>query len=214
VAETLRTDIAEPPRFMRELPIFRGYPVPWFVEWIKGEPEFRAISAIKMHTAINERRCWVCGGRLFEELVFVIGPMCSINRISGEPPCHRECARYAAINCPFLSRPQMTRRTNDLPQNIVWSDDHHPRNPGASAVWFTRRYKLIQNGNSVLFHIGKPFRVEWYAQGREATRAEVIEALEKGIPIIEDDLRSRGVEEGGWKQFAKGIEEARATLPR
>lgn len=29
-------------------------------------------------------------------MTFVVGPMCELNRISGEPPSHRECAEFSA----------------------------------------------------------------------------------------------------------------------
>ena len=116
VDHQLRHDIAEPPRFMCPLPIDkRGYPVPAFVEWINGEPEFRAMNPRFLVKAINQRLCWTCGQPLYGEEVFVIGPMCAVNRISSEPPSHRECALYAALNCPFLSKPQMVRRKDGLP---------------------------------------------------------------------------------------------------
>jgi len=119
VAHQLRQDVQTPPSFMQHLPIDkRGYPVPWFVEWIKGEPEFRAMDPRRLVKAINQRLCWTCGKLLFQEEVFVIGPMCAVNRISSEPPSHRECALYAATNCPFLSKPQMVRRKDGLPADF------------------------------------------------------------------------------------------------
>lgn len=70
----LRGDIAAPPKFMEHLPIDkRGYPVPWFVRWIDGEPEFRAMNPHKFHRAIEDKLCWICGGKLFGEQVFCIG---------------------------------------------------------------------------------------------------------------------------------------------
>ena len=63
------------PERMRHLKIDkRGYPVPWFVAWVNGEPEFRAMDADKWKRAVRDSRCWVCGGSLYQqELCFVIG---------------------------------------------------------------------------------------------------------------------------------------------
>ena len=68
------------PHGVKNLPVdpIRGYPVPWFVGWIDGKPEFRCMDPAKLKLAITERRCWVCGERLDNRATFVIGPM---------PPC-------------------------------------------------------------------------------------------------------------------------------
>jgi len=129
--------IAEPmkpleplPDRMKSLPVHRGYPVPWFVEWIDGVPEFRAMDFSKWQRAIRDKLCWVCGTPLEKKFVtFVAGPMCGINRTSAEPPCHLICAQWSARNCPFLSKPQMTRRENDLPEGGVVGGVAMPADP-------------------------------------------------------------------------------------
>jgi hypothetical protein len=191
----LRPDIEPPPRFMQELPIDkRGYPIPWFVDYLNGEPEFRAMDPRKFRRAINERLCWTCGNKLFGEEIFVIGPMCAVSRISSEPPNHRECGIYAAKNCPFLSKPQMHRRTDEeidkikVPSPGIMIE----RNPGVSLLWYTRRHALLTVRNcppavdGILFKLGWPFKLEWYCRGRTATRAEILESLESGLPILRD----------------------------
>ena len=53
------------PLSMQALPIDRrGFPVPWFVSWEDGEPDFRVIGRGKIVQAVKQRRCWVCGGKL------------------------------------------------------------------------------------------------------------------------------------------------------
>jgi hypothetical protein len=193
----LRHDVQPPPKFMENLAIDkRGFPVPWFVDWINGEPEFRAMDMRKFRLAINRRLCWTCGNKLRDdEEVFVIGPMCAVNRISSEPPSHRECARYAALNCPFLSKPHMHRREDETfrtakkPSAGIMVE----RNPGATLLWFTRRHNLINSparpgiaNPGILFQIGKPFATEWYANGRTATRAEVMASIESGLPLLRE----------------------------
>jgi hypothetical protein len=186
----------EPPHFMKNLAIDkkRGFIVPWFVDWINGEPEFRAMDMQKFRKAINKRLCWVCGNPLYSENVFVIGPMCAVNRISSEPPNHRECAVYSAKVCPFLSRPHMVRRTDG-----TFEEAKKPaagvmvsRNPGVTLLWYTRRYTLLNikgragAGDGVLFQLGRAFKLEWYCKGRTATREEIMESIESGLPIIRE----------------------------
>jgi hypothetical protein len=106
------------PDRIRNLPVDeRGYPVPWFVDWIDGKPEFRAMDGRKFDRCINEKLCWVCGERLKKHVAFVIGPMCTITRTSAEPPSHLDCAEWSVKACPFLSKPQMKRREDDLINN-------------------------------------------------------------------------------------------------
>lgn len=188
--KTTRHDVEQPPLFMQQLPIDkRGYPVPWFVEWVAGEPEFRAMSPAKLYAAINRKLCWVCGSPLFEEKIFVIGPMCAVNRISSEPPSHRPCAIYSARNCPFLTRPQMIRRKDGLeikPSPGVMIE----RNPGVILLWYTRSYTVFNSPRrgpanpGILFELGRAFKTEWYREGRPATRAEVLASIESGLPLL------------------------------
>lgn len=198
VQHPLRPGLPPLPKRIAALPRDkRGYPVPWFVQWIHGEPEFRIADRRKVPLCINERRCWTCGEPIGRELTFVLGPMCSINRISAEPASHAECALFAVQACPFLSRPEMVRRENGLPPQAAL--DNGPgvaiaRNPGAIALWATRDYTLVRDQGGVLFRVGEPLRVRWFAEGRAATRAEVEHSIETGLPILQEMAESQGVE--------------------
>jgi len=167
----------------------RGYPVPWFVSWIDGKPEFRAADGRKLRQAIREGLCWVCGAALGGFRSFVLGPMCTINRLSAEPPCHRECADFSALACPFLTKPRMVRRENDRPADV-----RNPpggfleHNPGACAVWTARRdgYHTERHGGGVLFRlVAEPTSVDWFTEGRHATRDEIESAILRGLPKLE-----------------------------
>src|SRR5262245_12522773 len=166
------------PERMSKLPLDpqRGVPVPWFVAWVDGKPEFRAADGSKFVRAIREMRCWVCGYRLGVHLSFVVGPMCLVNMTTSEPPCHKECAEWSAQNCPFLTRPRMVRRDENLPAGWVPpAGEGLDRNPGVAAVYTARDYKLFPDGRG-----GKLIRmpeehtsISWWSEGREATREEI-----------------------------------------
>lgn len=180
--ESLLSDL---PLRMHLLPLDpeRNVPVPWFVAWREGKPEFRAMDPGKFERAIKERLCWVCGRKLGVNLCFVAGPMCGINRTSSEPPSHVECGRWSARNCPFLANPQMVRRplegaTDPAGFAIM-------RNPGVVMLWITRAYEVFRVDNGVLIQMGTPERVEWWCEGRTATRAEVDESIDEGLPNLE-----------------------------
>lgn len=189
---TIREFAGGVPERIKVLPLDeRGYPIPKFVEWIDGKPDFRIMSAKHLQACIRQNRCWICGEPMGVHKVFVIGPMCCVNRVSAEPPSHFECARFAALNCPFLSKPLAKRRdTSDV---NGWSAGFMiERNPGVSALWFTRRYRPFKDGDGVLFDIGEAERVEFYSHGRRARIEEIRESVTTGLPFLENAARSEG----------------------
>lgn len=182
-------DVAKPPRIAR-LPVNdAGYPVPWFVATIKGVPDFRVIAPGKLRAAIDERRCWVCGERMKgPTTAFLIGPMCAVNRNTAEPGCHRECAVYSAQACPFLVNPRKRRRQGNKPETVNPAGYMIERNPGVALVWITRSWEQYDDGRGgTLFRLtGSPVRLLWFAEGRPATRDEVLHSIETGLPLLAD----------------------------
>ena len=173
----------------------RGYVIPWFVDRRAdkdGEPDFRVADSRKHKVAIRERRCWVCGLPIRNpEFAFVAGPMCGINRASSEPPCHIECARWSAKACPFLSFPKRVRDEVGLPENRTIAGVAIKRNPGVVMVWICRNYQTYRAGG-LMFEIGEPSAVEWFAEGRTATRDEVLQSIATGIPILVKEANKEG----------------------
>jgi hypothetical protein len=188
MTEQLRSDLEPLPIRLKNLPVYRGYPVPWFVQWMENRdgrfPEFRAMDFNKFKLAIRMKLCWVCGEPLGRFMTFVAGPMCGINRTSAEPPCHLECAEWSARNCPFLSKPQMERRDGGMEGE---SAGHMiRRNPGVTLLWTTRGYSLFSDGaGGVLLQMGEPTSLQWFAMGKPATRAQVEESIRTGLPHLE-----------------------------
>jgi hypothetical protein len=212
--QELRSDLESLPERMKGLPVDeRGYCVPWFVDWLDGKPEFRAMDLRKFVRAIREKLCWVCGQRLGIHMCFVAGPMCGINRTSSEPPSHVECAQWSARNCPFLSNPQMVRREDE---QISKATDNVAgfmlsRNPGVVMLWKTRIYDIFDDGRGgKLIQMGEPESVEWLACGRSATRAEVIASIDSGLPNLEALART---ERGGLEALAKAQKRFDKWLP-
>lgn len=186
IMTTYRDDLPELPARLRRLPLSaKGYPVPFFVAWIDGEPDFRIADPDKLKRCVRENRCWICGEPLGRYKAFVLGPMCTVNRIANEPPSHLDCARYAAQACPFLTRPRAQRRTANLTE-----DRSMPpgvaimRNPGAVAVWITTSWELMRAPGGFLFQIGDPHAVYWYANGAPASLDDVRESFESGVEIL------------------------------
>jgi hypothetical protein len=186
-------DIPLPARLAHRPVNDRGFPVPWFVSRIDGKWDFVNVDPRKIGEAYRKKTCWLCGEPLGRFFAFVIGPMCSINRVSSEPPSHRECAEYAVRVCPFLTRPNAKRNekahlgiAEDIPGDAI------QHNPGASLIWVTRSFKPFRAGNGYLFEVGEPREVAWFAEGRTATRAEIDAAIAKGLPLLRREAEREG----------------------
>lgn len=205
------------PESMRLLPRDeRGYPVPWFVPFVEGKPEFRAMDAQKFATALRGNLCWVCGTKMGTTKAFVAGPMCGINRTSAELPCHLACAIWSAKNCPFLTNPRQVRREDDVltVQNMreKAAGLAIARNPGVVMIWITRSFEVFNDGHGKpLIHMGEPDSVLWFACGREATRAEVQESIDTGLPILEAAART---EHGGLEALNRYVVRFQRYLPK
>jgi hypothetical protein len=229
---TLHPNLPQLPERMKKLPVdARGYPVPWFVQWFQpdgspagidprpGEyPDFRVVDSRKRVLAIKRKTCWVCGEALGRYMAFVIGPMCAINRISSEPPSHLECATFSATGCPFLTKPHVVRRENDLPEKM----EDAPgigllRNPGVALVWITRSYRTVPapaapGVGEFLVKVGDPEQVFWYCEGRAATRAEVMASIEGGLPSLMAAAAVDGPE--GIAAAQKCVQDMQYLLPQ
>ena len=204
------------PLRMAHLPVDdRGYPVPWFVAWVDGKPEFRAMDPKKYVRALREKLCWVCGNQLGVHVCFVAGPMCGINRTSSEPPSHLECARWSARNCPFLSNPRQVRREDEVINNANLRENAPgcalTRNPGVAMLWITRQFEVFNDGKGgMLIQMGEPEGVEWYAYGRPATRQEVQASIDSGLPNLEAIARTQ---EGAMEELRKYVARFQQYLP-
>jgi hypothetical protein len=202
------------PDRIKRLPISpTGFYVPWFVSWIDGLPEFRAFDGDKMVAAVNRKLCWVCGQPLGQYKAFTIGPMCAINRTIAEPPSHLECAEYSVRACPFLSTPRARRNEKDLPAHENPAGNMILRNPGAVAIWVCKEFSVTRDldQHGVLFRLGVPEAVHWFAEGRKATRAEVLHSIETGLPILRAEAEREGPE--AVADLDKMIAQASPLLP-
>jgi hypothetical protein len=189
-----RKDLPPMPERILRLPVERGYPVPWFVAEINGVYDFRIVDAPKRIEAIKKNLCWICGERLGASLAFNIGPMCAINRVTSEPPAHRECAVWAAKACPFLTQQQTKRRGNDLPADTKDAPGISiSRQPGVVLVWITENYRPFKVPDGFLISIGAPVETLWFREARTATRAEIMESIESGLPILRDMAKLDGI---------------------
>ena len=211
-----------PPRIARLWKDERGYPVPAFVEWVRdaeaakrGEPgahpDFRCADFAFRERAFKTGLCWICGDKLGVHRVYVIGPMCVINRVTMEPASHRDCATFAATACPFLVRPRQKRNAKGLPEDADAPGVMIERNPGCVCLYETREAQAFDAGNGWLIRLGKPDRVDWWAEGRKATRAEIMASIDSGYPLLEAEAWKDGV--GAVDDLARMAAGALKLLP-
>jgi hypothetical protein len=209
----LREGLPALPARMRALPIeSRGYPVPWFVSYINGAPDFRVVDPDKWVKAVRFGNCWLCGERVGRLHTFVLGPLNVINRVSAEPPCHIDCARFAVKACPFMILRAAKRRDANLAHGENAPGIHMARNAGVSALWTTDKYRVFEaSPGEFLLEFSEPTSVEWYSEARTATRVEVDEAISIGLPFLEGLARQQG--ESEVKKLEAQIQAAQRYYP-
>lgn len=202
-----------PPR-MKALPVTEdGWPQLWFASITKeGKPDLRCADPEKRVRCVKKRQCWLCGQPLGSFLCFVLGPMCTITRTTSEPACHRECAEFAVVSCPFLSKPKMKRNEAEMPDGYREAPGLTiKRNPGVSAIWITKSFRLFNVEDGWLIRVGNPTEVLWYAEGRRAYRDEVLESINSGYPLLRQEAELQGTE--SVSQLAMQRKQAEAYLP-
>lgn len=189
-----------------------GLAVPWFVPHVNGVWEYRAMDPRRLVEALRRRLCWVCGQRMNGPTAsFVVGPMCVVNRVSAEPPSHRDCAEAATRLCPFLSNPTKRRRLGGLPEHTDGPGIAIKRNPGVTAIYVSRTYSPVRVHNGVLMNMGHPIRVLWRTEGREATRDEVLASFTSGCPALRDMATEDGPE--ALAQYEQMLATAMTLVP-
>ncbi len=182
--QKLRTNLPPLPIRMQHLSLdARGYPVPWFVQWFNGKPDFRVVDANKFRQAIRFNNCWICGERLGSRKTFVLGPMSVLSRVTSEPGSHYECAEFAACACPFLVLPASQYRTATLPENTRMPAGNFlsTRNPGVCALWTATTFRIRSEQTGPLIEVGIPTHVEWWHKGGYASRKIVRSSIDAGL---------------------------------
>ena len=190
----IRQSLLPLPRELVGRPIdHRGFPVPWFVtnKTKDDQWDFVHVSQTRINEAIRNSKCFVSGEKMGKFAAFVVGPMCTINRIASDPPCKPSVGDWSAMHCPFLSNPSAKRPGGeDAFKGSSVGGVPIAANPGVTAVWVTRHWGMSMQER--LFQFGEPERVTWYHKGRLATVAEAREGFEAGAQRLMDMAEKEG----------------------
>jgi hypothetical protein len=80
----------------------RGFPIPFFVAWVDGKPDFRLLDPDKQRMCAEQHKCAICGTRMRDVYYFLGGPLTCKNQYSTDPAMHRECAEFSLRACPHM----------------------------------------------------------------------------------------------------------------
>jgi hypothetical protein len=69
------------------------------------------------------------------------------------------------------------------------------RNPGVTCLWFCKGYEIVRAGagnDGYLFKLPGSSQVRWYREGRKATRDEIMESINGGLPLLQKMAEEEG----------------------
>jgi hypothetical protein len=108
----------------------------------------------------------------------------------------------------------MRRNEEGLPPNHTPAAGGHMvlANPGVQAIWTTHGFEVVrasQGHDGAFIRMDQPRSVEWFTQGRPATREEVAAGFELGLP----KLRELAARDGAVRETEEDIVAARGYWP-
>lgn len=148
----------------------RGYPIPYFVSWVDGKPEFRFMDHVRQEMIIEKKVCHICGKKLNKDYNYIIsGPIGYQNKISSDAAMHRECAEFSLMACPHLYLQKAERRKNDELGKAVGLQDSPVIKDKPTTLLLTRISKwntVKHNGATYLKFIPISFETYHYVNGK------------------------------------------------
>jgi hypothetical protein len=73
-------------------------------------------------------------------------------------------------------------------------------------------YKTVKEGPGVLFRLGAPVKVQYFAEGRRATYAEITFSISTGLPLLLREAEKDGQE--AVKSLHEMLEAAIKLIPK
>jgi hypothetical protein len=165
----------------------RGYPVPFNVKRDHhGQPHFAVTDELRQLAALRDRRCGICGTRIYRLFWFFGGPRSAFHPAGAylDPAMHHECLAYAAQVCPYLVVPKYLSRIAENRVDLAGLEDEILIDPtvedGRPALFVAvaaKRYQIHAPARPGLLPVIRPERpylaVEYWRHGKQLTREEV-----------------------------------------
>jgi hypothetical protein len=107
----------------------------------------------------------------------------------------------------------MVRREDEQPLNAA-AGFAIRRNPGVAMLWITREFELFRppaGNEGLLIQMGTPDSVEWWAEGKPATREQVLHSIDEGLSNLEAIARQ---EKGGLEALANARSRFEKWIPQ
>lgn len=174
------------PKQIRKLAILGGRPVPFFAKWHGPRPT-TLVDLEAVRDCVEKRKCYICGARMGPVIAYHAQLSTGASRMVPEPGMCVECAEWYAM---AFDPPQADPM-------LVWTSAEE-----YTVVRFDERGALLR--------IGDPLSIKAYCFNREATPAEVREAMIRTKPR----LVAVGIEHGRGDEVAQRIADFEQTLAR
>lgn len=101
----------------------RGYPIPFFVPIVNGEPNFKYADEKKQILCIDKGLCHICGNKLIKGVYyFITSPIGLKNKVVTDPAMHKTCAEFSLAVCPHMFFEKTERKADVEPDG--------PHSPG------------------------------------------------------------------------------------
>jgi hypothetical protein len=160
------------PKRLAKRPLWNGYVIPYTVQVdANGIPQFRMLDEKLRQKCLKWGLCGICGEQLDKNIVcFIGGEACCQYKHFIDPGMHKECAEYAATNCPYLKgtkrlyneNPTRMERDGEVKAVATFGNKERPKR---MAIFYTKHWKAeyyIENGHKLLHAVVKDFfKTDW-----------------------------------------------------
>lgn len=142
------------PERMKDLPQYKGYPIPFttFMREDEGAPiqvpDFKITDTAKWAMCVNQKLCAICGQKLDYWMWFIGGPLSRDNRLFFDMAMHEECAKYAAATCPYLAYGKDHQADPKLPEGTHIDEQASNVRPAELFLFVSRGYQAVNVGTA------------------------------------------------------------------
>lgn len=152
----------EIPSFLSHLPVYRGFPIPYFVPKDEnGNYQLKYASGEKMAACFKYHKCCICFKPLEKgEYYFISGPIGLMTQTDSHSPMHKRCAEYSLNVCPHMYFEKAHRTTGEHEISGEWQIRDKP--PELYLVYARKYYTIKPDGRNVVTKYSNIVRATQY----------------------------------------------------